>query len=55
MLAERRNQDSTFINAFEVGGNQRFFVCETYCPAVLSILLAIFTPLNPSTYFAIPR
>ena len=26
-----------------------------YWPAALSSLLATFTPLNPSTYFAIPR
>jgi Flp pilus assembly pilin Flp len=26
-----------------------------YCPTVRSILLATFTPLNPFTYFAIPR
>ena len=28
---------------------------QRYWPAALSILLATFTPLNPSTYFAIPR
>lgn len=26
-----------------------------YCPVVLSILLASFTPLSPFTYFAMPR
>ena len=33
---------------------ERGFHAHSYCPAVLSSLLAIFTPLSPSTYLAMP-